>query len=177
MALDSKWAEKTAGNGSQAVERITGPVAIWRPERCTLIYSWRYGRIWMRVHNLWWHSVRYCVCSECAVRNSPLPLCNFSSALYVRVMSDDTIITTILSIPNHYTREILWIFCMNPPLLLHHTATNDSEFHNPHLLLMPTNQRHTHTNKHFNPFDTTLSTSSLLRCCYRSFHILTECFW
>lgn len=51
----------------------------------------------------------------------------------VRVMSDDTIITTILSIPNHYTREILWIF-VGPPLLLHHTATNDGEFHNPHSL-------------------------------------------
>lgn len=98
-----------------------------------------------------------------------------SCFVYVRVMSDDTIITTILSIPNHYTREILWIFA-GPPLLLHHSATNDGEFHNPHSLLMPTNDTHIQTSKHFNPFHTTLSTSSLLRCCYRSFHILTECF-
>lgn len=46
-------------------------------------------------------------------------------AASVCVMSDDTIITTILSIPNHYTREILWVFwaCFNR----HITVASDTE--------------------------------------------------
>lgn len=124
----------------------------WRPERCTLIYSARYG--WKINANPYFigdiHWLRLCVSAWMRARTRFALALSLSLCVCVCVMSDDTIIITILSIPSHYTHEILWIAsqCVRISMTIWR-ACNHSPFY-----------RHL----------------SVARFYYRNF-ILTECCW